>query len=123
MQKFRISLKSSLLLLTLLAVASWAFAPPIIKASAGNASITVGTKIFFSVGGDGCNCRGAASATAASGGSATVEIHLNGCHPNDKCRVYATAADESGGKKYKGNGTLSTTAGGGYSSTFSLSAY
>jgi hypothetical protein len=122
MQKFRLKFQTSLLLLSLSVISIGAFTP-FLNAKAGNASIKAGTKIFFSVGGEGCNCRGAASGTADASGSATVQINLNGCHPNDKCKTFATAADESSGKKYKGNGSISSTAGGNYASTFSLSAY
>jgi hypothetical protein len=122
MQKFRVVLKSSLVLLTL-TVSVLAFRPPALDATAGNKGITAGTKINFTIGGDGCNCRGAQIGTAGASGSATVTFHLGSCVPNAHCRVFATALDESGGKKYKGSGTISSTASGSYSSTFSLSAY
>jgi hypothetical protein len=127
MKKFQALTSASLLVLALLTSPVAAFTP-MLTVTISNPAITNGTRVLIGVGGDGCNCT--VNTTAKfSGGSATVTFSLNGCHPNPKCRVFATAldmkgtTDDSDDVKYKGNGGITPTAGGDYKSSFNINPY
>ncbi|MCI0490475.1 MAG: hypothetical protein L0229_28100 [Blastocatellia bacterium] len=87
-----------------------------INAKAGNSALPDGTKVFFTIGGEGCPCQGAGSAVTRGGGFATSTFTVNcdgpgrpeGTIDTKKCKVFATASVESGGSTtfYRGNGTL-----------------
>ena len=79
--------------------------------------LPVGMKIFVTVGGDGGNCSGAATAEVGRGGTATVTLEIR-CEPsghpptpgpNDKCRILARALDEAKDVQYKGQDRLTPT--------------
>lgn len=79
--------------------------------------LPVGMKIFVTVGGDGCNCSGGATAEVGRGGTATVTIdvtctpsgHPPTPGPNANVRVMARALDEGKNTQYKGEGKITGT--------------
>jgi predicted S18 family serine protease len=105
-------------------------------ASAQTANVKIGTnlpvglKIYVSVGGDGANCTGAATAVVGSNGTATVEVQMH-CAPsgqrppttgpNTKCKMMARGLDEKNDVMYAGSGGITATAVANvYQSNFSL---
>lgn len=102
--------------LVLLAVSAGPAAAQTVNITIGK-GLPVGMKIFVTIGGEGCNCTGAATAVVGRGGSATVSIEMN-CTPsghpptpgpNANVRVMARALDEEKGTQYKGTGRLTGT--------------
>ncbi|MEW5984616.1 MAG: hypothetical protein AB1806_19870 [Acidobacteriota bacterium] len=79
--------------------------------------LPVGMKIFVTVGGDGGNCSGGATAEVGRGGTATVTIdvtctpsgHPPTSGPNANVRVMARALDEATNTQYKGEGKATAT--------------
>lgn len=91
---------------------------PPIDVSASNSAIPNGTKVFITIGGDGCNCQGATSGTIR-GGKVSVTLNTGRCVPNEKCKVFGRATTAAG-DKYAGSNKIFTTNTGSLYSSFSL---
>jgi len=116
--------------LVLLGLSATAASGQTVNVSIGR-ELAVGMKIFVTVGGDGANCTGGATAVVGKDGTATVSIVMHCAAsgrpptpgPNDKCRIMARALDEKADTSYVGRGVLSpTSVQNVYQSKFSLTA-
>ena len=105
-----------IVLVVLLAVSTTAASAQTVNTSIGT-GLPPGMKIFVTIGGDGGNCTGSATAVVGRGGTAIVEMDIR-CAPsghpptpgpNAKCRIMARALDERTNTQYRGQGTLSPT--------------